>query len=151
MTTRGHHGIVRSQALDEGIGMKTATGLTLVAIGAILAFAVKAHPHVLNLQVTGWVIILIGLAGLFVPQRGYGWLRRRVVVRRSPGASRPVTRVEETRAPGYVMLDPVGTADPAETFVETAAEPVPEPGSEADRSEILAPPQTEVVEEYFEE
>ena len=33
--------------------MKTATGLTLVAIGAILAFAVKAHPSFLNLQVAG--------------------------------------------------------------------------------------------------
>jgi hypothetical protein len=134
--------------------MKTATGLTLVAIGAILAFAVKAHPHVLNLQVTGWVIIVIGLAGLLVPQRGYGWLRRRVVVRRTPGArpgARPATRVEETRAPGYVMLDPVGTAEPDDTLLETGPETAPEPGSVEDRSEILTPPKTEVVEEYFEE
>jgi hypothetical protein len=130
--------------------MKTATGLTLVAIGAILAFAVKAHPHVLNLQVTGWVIIVIGLAGLFVPQRGYGWLRRRVVVRRTPGA-RPAARVEETSAPGYVMLDPVGTAEPDDTLVEAAPEAAPEPGSIEDRHEILTPPKTEVVEEYFEE
>jgi hypothetical protein len=132
--------------------MKTATGLTLVAIGAILAFAVKAHPSFLNLQVAGWVIIIVGLAGLLVPQRGYGWLRRRVVVRRTPGA-RPVSRTEETRAPGYVMLDPVGPAEPAEaeTRVETAPEPAPEPGSVEDRSEILSPPKTEVVEEYFEE
>ena len=130
--------------------MKTATGLTLVAIGAILAFAVKAHPHFLDLQVAGWVIIIIGLVGLFVPQRGYGWLRRRVVVRRTPGA-RPVTRVEETAAPGYVMLDPVGTAEPEETLVETAPEPAPQPGSVDDRGEILTPPKTEIVEEYFEE
>jgi len=66
--------------------MKTATGLTLVAIGAILAFAVTAHPRFLNLQVAGWVIMLIGLAGIFVPRRGYGWVRNRVVVRR-PRAS----------------------------------------------------------------
>jgi hypothetical protein len=130
--------------------MKTATGLTLVAIGAILAFAVKAHPSFLNLQVAGWVIIVVGLAGLLVPQRGYGWLRRRVVVRRTPGA-RPAARVEETSAPGYVMLDPVGTAEPDDTLAETVREPVPEPGSIDDRSEILTPPKTEVVEEYFEE
>src|ERR1700704_4045951 len=61
--------------------MKTATGLALVAIGAILAFAVNAHPRVLNVQAAGWVLILIGLAGMFVPRRGYGWLRRRMVVR----------------------------------------------------------------------
>jgi hypothetical protein len=134
------------------MGMKTATGLTLVAIGAILAFAVKAHPSFLNLQVAGWVIIVVGLAGLLVPQRGYGWLRRRVVVRRTPGA-RPESRVEETRAPGYVMLDPVSPARPAEaeTLVETDPEPAPEPGSVEDRREILTPPKTEVVEEYFEE
>jgi hypothetical protein len=130
--------------------MKTATGLMLVAIGAILAFAVKAHPSFLNLQVAGWVIIVVGLAGLLVPQRGYGWLRRRVVVRRTPGA-RPTTRVEETSAPGYVMLDPVGTAEPDDTLAETVREPAPEPGSIDDRSEILTPPKTEVVEEYFEE
>ena len=91
--------------------MKTATGLTLVAIGAILAFAVKAHPSFLNLQVAGWVIIVVGLAGLLVPQRGYGWLRRRVVVRRG---NRPVTRVEETRDHSYVELNPgqIGDGDP---------------------------------------
>jgi hypothetical protein len=61
--------------------MKTATGLALVAIGAILAFAVNAHPRVLNVQVVGWVLILIGLAGMFIPRRGYGWLRKRMVVR----------------------------------------------------------------------
>jgi hypothetical protein len=70
--------------LDEGIVMKTATGLTLVAIGAIRAFAVTAHPHFLNLQIMGWVILVIGLIGLFMPRSGYGWVRSRVVVRRRP-------------------------------------------------------------------
>jgi hypothetical protein len=67
--------------------MKTATGLTLVAIGAILAFAVTAHPRFLNLQAAGWVILVIGLAGIFIPRRGYGWVRSRVVVRRRPRRS----------------------------------------------------------------
>ena len=57
--------------------MKTATGLTLVAIGAILAFAVKAHPSFLNLQVAGWVIIVVGLAGLLVGLVGGGFAARR--------------------------------------------------------------------------
>ena len=122
--------------------MKTATGLTLVAIGAILAFAVKAHPSFLNLQVAGWVIIVVGLAGLLVPQRGYGWLRRRVVVRRG---NSPVTRVEETRDHNYVELNPgqIGDGDPVVTD--------PPPAQPATRREILSPPQTETVEEYFEE
>ncbi len=64
--------------------MRTATGLTLIAIGAILAFAVTAHPYYLNLQIMGWVILVIGVAGLFIPRSGYGWVRSRVVVRRRP-------------------------------------------------------------------
>lgn len=84
--------------------MKTATGLTLVAIGAILAFAVTAHPSVLNLQVAGWVIMVIGLVGIFVPRRGYGWVRNRVVVRRprasiaGPGLSPPADAVRPPAA-----------------------------------------------------
>ena len=66
--------------------MKTATGLALVAIGAILAFAVTGHPGWLNVQAAGWVLMLVGLAGMFVPRRGYGWLKRRVV--RRPVAAR---------------------------------------------------------------
>jgi hypothetical protein len=81
--------------------MKTATGLALVAIGAILAFAVNAHPRVLNVQAAGWVLILIGLAGMFVPRRGYGWLRRRMVVRpRRTVVARPGLPV----APGSVVV-----------------------------------------------
>jgi hypothetical protein len=62
--------------------MRTATGLALVAIGAILAFAVRTSPAFLNLQVTGWVIMLTGVAGVFIPRRNSTGLRRRVVVRR---------------------------------------------------------------------
>jgi len=86
--------------------MKTATGLTLVAIGAILAFAVRGHPSFLNIQVVGWVIILTGIAGMVIPRRGYGWLRRRMVLRRGPAGRPVVNRVEETHYPPYVMLNP---------------------------------------------
>jgi hypothetical protein len=93
--------------------MKTATGLALVAIGAILAFAVNAHPHVLNVQAVGWVLILIGLAGMFVPRRGYGWLRRRMVVRpRRTMVARPglpagsVVLAEEPADPTLADVEP---------------------------------------------
>ena len=82
--------------------MKTATGLALVAIGAILAFAVNGHPAWLNVQVVGWVLIIIGLAGMFVPRRGYGWLRKRIVVR--PRTSAAVSRRAVATAPGTVVL-----------------------------------------------
>lgn len=140
--------------------MRTATGLALVAIGAILAFAVTTSPSFLNLQVAGWILILTGVAGLFVPRRGYGWLRRRVVVRRPRGGavaangehrrfrnSRwfrqnaiPDPRVEA--AEGEVVEDTATEGSLPETLPETPAErPVPSTGGPAE----------ETVEEYFEE
>jgi hypothetical protein len=106
--------------------MKTATGLALVAIGAILAFAVKGHPSFLNIQIVGWVIILTGIAGMAIPRRGYGWMRRRMVLRRGPAGRPVVHRAEEQRYPPYVALNSgsviPGTTVPTETDV---AERVP--------------------------
>ncbi len=119
--------------------MKTATGLTLVAIGAILAFAVHAHLRVLNVHVVGWVIILTGLVGFFVPRGGYGWLRRRVLVKRGPRG--PVVQtVDETRLPPYLLNPEVPEADEVVARYEAGAEP----GGPRQ-------PVTETVEEYFEE
>ena len=84
--------------------MKTGTCLALLAIGAILAFAIRGHPSFLNVQVAGVVIMVIGAAGLVLPPRGTAWLRRQVV-RRGP-RGRVVGRTVETRTPSYVMLDP---------------------------------------------
>jgi hypothetical protein len=86
--------------------MRTATGLFVIALGAILAFAVQGHPSWLNIQVVGWVIMLTGVAGIAIPRRGYGWLRRRMVLRRGPGGRPVVDRVEEKRYPPYIMLNP---------------------------------------------
>jgi hypothetical protein len=64
--------------------MKSATSLSLLAVGAIFAFAVKGHPWFLNFQVLGWVLILTAIAGLVIPRRGRGWLRRTVLVKEAP-------------------------------------------------------------------
>jgi len=64
--------------------MRTATALSLLAVGAIFAFAVNAHPSFLNFQVLGWVLILTAIAGLVLPRRGRGWLRRTVLVKEAP-------------------------------------------------------------------
>jgi hypothetical protein len=60
--------------------MKTATALTVIAIGAILAFAVTAQPSFFSFHVAGWVLMVTGVAGAAIPRRGYGWLRRRLVL-----------------------------------------------------------------------
>ncbi len=120
--------------------MKTATGLTLVAIGAILAFAVHAHLRVLNLNVVGWVIILTGLVGFFVPRSGYGWLRRRVRVRRNQRGRVVGATVDETRLPPYLLNPEVPAAEEVVARYDGGAEP----GTQRQ-------PETETIEEYFEE
>jgi hypothetical protein len=131
--------------------MRTATGLALIAIGAILAFAVTTSPSFLNLQVVGWILILTGVAGMLVPRRGYGWLRRRVVVRRPRGAAVEANgeprRFRNTRwfrqnALPDPRLEETGTPVAEGTVTESAVErTVPGPGQPAE----------ETVEEYFEE
>ena len=115
--------------------MRTATGLTLIAFGAILAFAVQGHPSWLNIQVVGWVIMLTGVAGMAIPRRGYGWLRRRMVLRRGPGGRPVVDRMDEKRYPPYIMLNPGSNGIAGEVVPEsgndvpTAAGPFEEPGT----------------------
>jgi hypothetical protein len=105
--------------------MKTGAGLALVAVGAILAFAVTGHPGWLNVQAAGWVLMLVGLAGMFIPRRGYGWLKRRVV-------RRPVT-TRRTVVAGNGAAVPAGTTGPPATALP--------PGTV-----VLTPEQAEAVE-----
>jgi hypothetical protein len=144
--------------------VKTATGLTLIAIGAVLAFAVHGHPWFLNLQVCGWIIMVIGVIGLAVPRSGFGWLRRQPDGRVRAGVGR-------RSSPSYVMINPAaidagaaggqvvesqtvtGTSGPP----QTAQMPVT-PASDGARSwasgdDVIAGDKVvadeEVVEEYF--
>jgi hypothetical protein len=79
--------------------MKTATGLALLAVGAILAFAVNADIPGFNLAVAGWILMLTGAAGMFIPARASGWLRRRIVLTSPAGrAGRPQGRAVSPRA-----------------------------------------------------
>src|SRR6185312_3497450 len=139
--------------------MRTATGLALIAIGAILAFAVTTSPSFLNLQVVGWILILTGVAGMVVPRRGYGWLRRRVVVRRPRGAAavdpggRP-RRFKDTRwFRQNAIPDPrLEATDGAvvESAIPEGAIPDTLPPAERAVSGGAGPAE-ETVEEYFEE
>jgi hypothetical protein len=73
--------------------MKTGVGLALIAVGAIFAFAVTTNTSVFNLHTAGWVLIIIGIVGIAIPRRGYGWVGRRVTTRQT--RSRRGARVEE--------------------------------------------------------
>jgi hypothetical protein len=96
--------------------MKTSTGLTLAAAGAILAFAEHGRLSFVNFNAAGWVIMLVGLAGLFAPPGTQHWLRQRLIVRDGsygPGADgaeaeavEEVTEVGDTA--GFRPADPAG-------------------------------------------
>ena len=68
----------------------------VICAGAILAFAVTTNTSVFNLHTAGWVIMIIGVIGLVVPRRAYGWLGRRMVRRSTweAGSSRGAGRLD---------------------------------------------------------
>src|SRR5215472_603406 len=110
--------------------MKTATALTVVAIGAILVFAITAEPPGFSFHVAGWVLMLTGLAGAVLPRRGYTWLRRRVVL---SGSDRPYA-IERRRGSFNRLLVPGGV------ITETHDEPV-----------SAGPVEKETIEQVIEE
>jgi len=123
--------------------MSKASGLTLLALGAILAFAVNGHPSWLDIQVVGWVIMATGLAGMLIPRAGYAAVRRRVVRRRT-GPNGPVTEIDERRYPPYIRLNPNAT-----TRVEDPADLVA--GREDLASQEVPPPGVETIDEYVDD
>ena len=95
--------------------MKTATSLTLIAAGAIIAFAITAHLAFLNLQVTGCVLILTGIAGALITPNS--WLRRTLAARTRPGTlAATSTRQRPPPAPAAPGQQP--TAAPGTTQAE---------------------------------
>jgi hypothetical protein len=138
--------------------MRTATCLTLLAVGAILTFAVTGHPRFLNVQVAGLVVMATGAAGLLMPRTG-GWLHRRIIVRPDPGG-----RVIGRRTSRYAryQLTPgnsspangrsTGIAQDSPTVPQQAAgDAAPDaaaPGTGSGRAQAEA--STQVVDEYLE-
>jgi hypothetical protein len=99
---------------------KIAAGLTLIIIGAILAFAVTTNTSVFNLHIAGFVFILAGLAAMFIPQKNYSSVSKRLVTRRSrTWPSGTVTSTQETQVPPYVMINP------GSSLIENEASTVP--------------------------
>jgi hypothetical protein len=131
--------------------MKTGMGLALIAIGAILAFAVTTNTSVFNLHTAGYVLMIIGIIGIAIPRRGYGWVGRRLSVRQTNW--RPGRRVEEVNYPAY-------DRNPANTPVRASlpapgALGSPEAANHIDATRDLAPHgrpvETEVIEDVYDE
>jgi hypothetical protein len=82
--------------------LSTRVGLFLIAVGAVLLFAVPAGSFLgINLHVAGIIIIVVGVLGLLLPARAQGG--------RQPGGLRR-------------WINPSGVDDPAVHNVQTAAE-----------------------------
>jgi hypothetical protein len=63
----------------RGRAISTGAALFLIAVGAILLFAVTGgSPHWLNVRALGIILILVGIVGLLLPRAtgrgGRGWL-----------------------------------------------------------------------------
>ena len=59
--------------------MRLGTGIVLIAIGAILTWAVNAQVSGVNLQVVGWILMAVGALGVVLELAVWAPRRRRVV------------------------------------------------------------------------
>ena len=88
-----------------GIGVS----LFLIAVGAVLAFAVDAEASGVDIQTVGWIVLAVGVGGLVLSMifwsswggPGYWGGRRRAtyVEDAPPAAARRTTVVEEDAPP----------------------------------------------------
>jgi hypothetical protein len=135
--------------------MKTGMGLALIGIGAILAFAVTTNTSVFNLHTAGYVIMIIGILGLAIPRRGYGWVGRRLFVRQARW--RPGNRIEEVSYPTYVNRNPANTRvqaglPAAGAFGSSeAASHIDAPRDLSTEPTDPRPGETEIVEDIYED
>ena len=131
--------------------MKTGAGLAFICVGAILAFAVTANTSVFNLHTAGWVIMVIGVIGLLLPGRTYGWLGRRIVRR-----SYPSGRVVQTSVSPYVASDPGRSRlqaglPTAPTLLDEETDPIEDAYQPSAVPRHPSAGATEVVEDIYEE
>ncbi len=87
--------------------LRTTTGLTLTAAGAILLLAVRVHTAFLDLQTTGLILLATGLAWVWIPVAG----KRAVLTR------------QLDRAMAYLDVDPGQLASIRVSLTELLDEP----------------------------
>jgi hypothetical protein len=110
--------------------MRAAIGLTALAAGAILTFAVNAKVPGINLALAGVIIMVAAVAGMIGPSRAAAWLRRRGWLGgpREDFGGTPMDDAEDDAAyPAYLLQDPAVLA--AEVLRSVGAN-----GSGGDRS-----------------
>jgi hypothetical protein len=59
--------------------VRLGTGIFLLAVGAILTFAVNAQVSGVDLDVVGWILMIVGALGILLEIAVWAPRRRRVV------------------------------------------------------------------------
>ena len=101
--------------------MKVSTALTLAASGAILAFAVHGHLAYFNPNAAGWVLMLVGIAGLFMPPGTQRWIRQRLIMldgRYGPAVEKTGRRYSRLLMPGGLLTEDGQAAPIAGSLIE---------------------------------
>ncbi|SCL22591.1 hypothetical protein GA0070624_2560 [Micromonospora rhizosphaerae] len=79
--------------------MGIGTSIFLIAVGAILTFALNASIGGVNLDVVGWILMAAGVLGLIMTTLVWG-RRREVVTTAEPAEPVEYRRVDERRDVG---------------------------------------------------
>jgi Domain of unknown function (DUF6458) len=78
--------------------MRLGTAIVLIALGAILTFAVHVQLNGLNVQVVGWILMAVGALGVVLELAVWGPRQRSRRVVTTDGYGRRVgTTVEDER------------------------------------------------------
>jgi hypothetical protein len=78
--------------------MRLGTAIVLLALGAILTFALRVDLSGVDLQVVGWILMAVGALGIVLEMAVWGPRSRRHVVTDAdvPPAGRRRTTTDET-------------------------------------------------------
>jgi hypothetical protein len=85
----------------KGVHVRLGTAIVLLALGAILTFALNVDVSGIDLQVVGWILMIAGALGIVLELAIWGPRSRRRVTHTegyAPAADAPVRRstTEET-------------------------------------------------------
>src|SRR4051794_27104873 len=80
----------------NGVAMRLGTAIVLLALGAILTFALRVDVSGVDLQVVGWILMIVGALGIVLEVAVWGPRSRRRVTHSegyaAPAAGAPVQR-----------------------------------------------------------
>src|SRR3954447_21457786 len=95
----------RARDREKGVSMRLGTAIVLLALGAILTFALRVDVSGVDLQVVGWILMIVGALGIVLEVAVWGPRQRRRVTTTdgygppAPGGPAHRTTTDETYGP----------------------------------------------------